>query len=100
MQITINSLLQWHVKWAIARTHFSDLGLRWLYALLAQVDKPIMLDSSSRLRQLLRHCLKLRQQISDTNSVDLLPLHMLMALAGGYFGQDGSLSCWMQPSWV
>ena len=99
MQIAVNNLLQWHVKWALSQASFSDLSIRWLYALLAQVDKPIMLESSSRLRQLLRHCMKLRRQISDSNSVDLLPLHMLTALAGGYFGQDGSLSCWMQPSW-
>ena len=96
----VNMLLQWHVSWALGRAEFGDLSIRWLYALLAQVEKPIMLESSSQLSRLLRHCIRLRRQILDTNSADLLPLHMLIALAGGYFGQDGALAACMQSSWL
>lgn len=96
----INTLLQWHVSWAVSKGTFDELSIRWLYALLAQIDKPVTQESSSQLSKLLRHCIKLRQQVTDTNSVGLLPLHMLIALAGGYFGQDARLAACMQPSWL
>lgn len=96
----LNRLLQWHISWALAKESFSELSIRWLYAVLAQIDKPVSLASSSQLSSLLRHCIKLRNQVTDTNSVDLLPLHMLIALAGGYFGQDGTLASFMQQLWL
>lgn len=100
MQVTINYLLQWHVNWAVAAVDITDLSMRWQYALMAQVEKPIALDSSSQLSKLLRHCIKVRSQISDTNDVRLLALHMLIALTGAYFGQDGTLAACMQPGWL
>lgn len=98
-QVIINYLLQWHVNWAVAGPDITDLSMRWLYALMAQVEKPIALESSSQLSKLLRHCIKVRTQISDTNDIRLLALHMLIALTGAYFGQDGTLAACMQPGW-
>ena len=74
--------------------------MRWLYALLAQLEKPIALESSSQLSKLLRHCVGVRSTIKDDNDARLLSIHMLIALAGGYFGQDGTLAACMQPGWV
>ncbi|KAA6423316.1 MAG: gem-associated 2 [Trebouxia sp. A1-2] len=99
-QVTINYLLQWHVNWALASPDITDLSMRWLYALMAQIGKPIALESSSQLSKLLRHCIKARRQISDDNDIRLLSLHMLIALSGGYFGQDGTLAACMQSGWL
>ena len=100
VQVTINYLLQWHVNWAETSADITDLSMRWLYALMAQIEKPIALESSSQLSKLLRHCIKVRRQISDDNDIRLLSLHMLIALTGGYFGQDGTLAACMQPGWL
>ena len=100
VQVTINYLLQWHVNWAESAPDITDLSVRWLYALMAQIEKPIALESSSQLSKLLRHCIKVRRQIKDDNNIRLLSLHMLIALSGGYFGQDGTLAACMQPGWL
>jgi len=100
VQVTINYLLQWHVNWAEASPDITDLSMRWLYALMAQIEKPVALESSSQLSKLLRHCIKVRRQITDNNDIRLLSLHMLIALSGGYFGQDGTLAACMQPGWL
>lgn len=100
LQVMINTLLQWHIDWALCKDSFDESSTRWLYALLAQIGKPVALESSSQLCRLLRHCVKLRRQTTDTNSVDLLPIHMLTALAGGYFGQDAVLAACMQGTWL
>ncbi len=100
VQVTINYLLQWHVNWAEASPNITDLSMRWLYALMAQIEKPIALESSSQLSKLLRHCIKVRRQITDDNDIRLLSLHMLIALTGGYFGQDGTLAACMQSGWL
>lgn len=99
-QVLTNYLLQWHVNWAMVTPDITDLSMRWLYALLAQIQKPVALESSSQLSKLLRHCIKVRGQITDSNDVRLLSLHMLTALAGGYFGQDRALAACMQSGWV
>ncbi len=100
VQVTINYLLQWHINWAEASPDITDLSMRWLYALMAKIEKPVALESSSQLSKLLRHCIKVRRQISDNNDIRLLSLHMLIALSGGYFGQDGTLAACMQPGWL
>lgn len=100
VQVTINYLLQWHVNWAVTSADVSELSMRWLYALMAQIEKPIALESSSQLSKLLRHCVGVRKTIKDDNDARLLSIHMLIALAGGYFGQDGTLAVCMQPGWV
>ena len=100
MQVTVNYLLQWHVNWAVTSASIPELSMRWLYALMAQVEKPVTIESSSQLSKLLRHCMAVRKTISDDNDARLLSIHMLIALAGGYFGQDGTLAAYMQPAWV
>ena len=100
MQITINYLIQWHINWATTAGPIPDLGMRWLYALMAQVQKPIALETSSQMSKLLRHCISLRGSVTDDNDSRLLAIHMLIALAGGYFGQDGTLAAYMQPGWI
>lgn len=100
VQVTVNYLLQWHVNWAVASASIPELSMRWLYALMAQIEKPVTIESSSQLSKLLRHCMAVRTAISDDNDARLLAIHMLIALAGGYFGQDGTLAACMQPAWV
>ncbi|KAL3156933.1 hypothetical protein ABBQ38_001195 [Trebouxia sp. C0009 RCD-2024] len=99
-QVTVNYLLQWHVNWAVMSASIPELSMRWLYALMAQVEKPVTIESSSQLSKLLRHCMAVRKTISDDNDMRLLSIHMLIALAGGYFGQDGTLAACMQPAWI
>lgn len=99
-QVTVNYLLQWHVNWAVVSASIPELSMRWLYALMAQVEKPVTIESSSQLSKLLRHCMAVSKTIDDDNDMRLLPIHMLIALAGGYFGQDGTLAPCMQPTWV
>ena len=78
---------------------------RWLYALLARLEKPLHRETSASIRQLYRRCCALRYALSQTSSAisvdqaattscsldefqaQLGRLNMLISIAGSYFGQ-------------
>lgn len=83
---------------------------RWLYALLARLEKPLYRETAASIRQLYRRCCALRHQLSLTSdSVALAPqstgdaesdansavkfqntlasLNVLISICGSYFGQ-------------
>mgnify|MGYP006196557267 CR=1 FL=1 len=83
---------------------------RWLYALLARLEKPLYRETAASIRQLYRRCCALRYQLSltsdsvaltqestgdaesDANSAvkfqnSLASLNVLISICGSYFGQ-------------
>lgn len=44
------------------------------------------------LRSLLRHCARLRARVTDANDPLLSNLNIIIAITGGYFGQDESMA--------
>lgn len=75
---------------------------RWLYALLARLEKPLYRETAASIRQLYRRCCALRLQLSQTSAAclnkedataavtfqnQLASLNVLISIAGSYFGQ-------------
>mmetsp|Transcript_3141 Transcript_3141/g.7856 ORF Transcript_3141/g.7856 Transcript_3141/m.7856 type:complete len:165 (-) Transcript_3141:2217-2711(-) len=67
----------------------------WLYALAACLEKPLSADCESYFRSLFRHCSMLQTSLhcAHLQGADeiVAQLNVLMAVSGGYFGQDESL---------
>lgn len=61
----------------------------WLFALCARLEKPLLPGVAAALRALLRHCSDARDALQPAERPGALPrLNLLVAVAGGYFGQD------------
>ena len=61
LQLLVTNLLLWHVRWCLeACSSLSPQSASWLYALTARLQRPLTQDVMAALRQLLRHCAKLR----------------------------------------
>jgi hypothetical protein len=66
---------------------------KWMYSLLAKLEKPLHQDMSAMLRQLYRRCSILRYELTDSTnnrvSLDdeLAVLNVLISITGSYFGQ-------------
>ncbi len=65
---------------------------QWLFALAARLDKPLLPDTLAALRALLRHCARLRADLTEGVGSSQLPLlSVLIGAAGAYYGQDEQL---------
>ena len=79
-----------------------------IYSLAAVLELPLMADTEASLRQLLRHCARLRDGRGMQRTVDVDPINpktefkrslgvdvalldVLQVVAGAYFGQDQAL---------
>ncbi|CAJ0945945.1 unnamed protein product [Ranitomeya imitator] len=58
-QATVTSVLEYLVNWFEERDFTPELG-RWLYALLASLEKPLLPEAHSLIRQLARRCSQVR----------------------------------------
>ncbi|KAG2429548.1 hypothetical protein HXX76_010783 [Chlamydomonas incerta] len=65
---------------------------QWLFALSAVLERPVPPDVSAALRELVRRCSALRSCLARPDDPSLPRLNVLLAVAGGYFGQDEALS--------
>lgn len=63
-----------------------------LYALAARVERPLHGGTCALFRSLLRHCARLRAALLHARDPLLPHLNVLIAIAGGYFGQDEELA--------
>ncbi|XP_048342180.1 gem-associated protein 2 isoform X2 [Sphaerodactylus townsendi] len=60
---------------------------RWLYALLACLEKPLLPEAHSLIRQLARRCSEVRVLEENKNENRVSALNLLICLVGRYFDQ-------------
>ncbi|KAG7237211.1 hypothetical protein INR49_032544 [Caranx melampygus] len=61
---------------------------RWLYALLACLEKPLLPEAHSSIRQLARRCAQLRSTLESQEDEKLPALNLLICLVARYFEQN------------
>jgi hypothetical protein len=84
----VNRLLRWHIIWQCEAPGVSERSMQWIHALAAALERPLAMSTAAALRDLLRFCAK-QQPATDE---DAARLHLMVAVAGGYFKQDERLA--------
>lgn len=98
-QVNCNYLLAWHTRWAIESQTLSDQSSRWLYAIMARLQRPLTQGAMGALRAMLRHCASLRAAATSAEDPSLPSLNILIAITGAFFGQDETLAgCWEEAA--
>nr|XP_056707640.1 LOW QUALITY PROTEIN: gem-associated protein 2 [Euleptes europaea] len=85
-QVTVTSVLEYLINWFSEKEFTSELG-RWLYALLACLEKPLLPEAHSLIRQLARRCSEVRVLEENKNEERVSALNLLICLVGRYFDQ-------------
>ncbi|GAX75712.1 hypothetical protein CEUSTIGMA_g3155.t1 [Chlamydomonas eustigma] len=91
-QVRVVSLLTWLIQEFQELQYISYTRSQWLFSLAAVLEKPIHCDTGAAFRALLRKCCALRVKAANKSDPQLPILNTLIAVAGGYFGQDEVLS--------
>ncbi|KAK3591959.1 hypothetical protein CHS0354_031466 [Potamilus streckersoni] len=86
-QPTVIKVLEYHLNWFEA-TGFTQKQGCWFYALLANLDKPLMPDACALLRSLARSCASLRAALENPEDPRLVPLNLFICLISRYFDQS------------
>ncbi|TKC50164.1 hypothetical protein EI555_013669 [Monodon monoceros] len=68
VQATVTSVLEYLSNWFGERDFTPELG-RWLYALLACLEKPLLPEAHSLIRQLARRCSEVRLLVVSSNLI-------------------------------
>lgn len=91
-QVVIRKLLHHHAKWLRGRI-LSKARAAWIYALLARLSKPLDINSSALVRELLRRCCKIRAEIQDPEDGIASSCNLIITICGQFYGQrmDGEL---------
>ncbi|GAB6029908.1 gem (nuclear organelle) associated protein 2 [Chamberlinius hualienensis] len=85
-QPIITKLLEYQIDWFEVMGYSTELG-RWLYALLACLEKPLTPETCSSLRSLARHCTKFRANLTNPEDEILHALNLFICLVARYFDQ-------------
>nr|CCA21951.1 conserved hypothetical protein [Albugo laibachii Nc14] len=85
-QILTRKLLMYQVEWLETLQLTKEHAL-WIFALLARLDRPTSADVSAIIRQLLRRCWKLRNELNGEDDTHLKCLNAIICISGEYFGQ-------------
>ncbi|KAK2826340.1 hypothetical protein Q5P01_020554 [Channa striata] len=86
-QSTVLVVLEILNTWFEEREFVPQLG-RWLYALLACLEKPLLPEAHSSIRQLARRCAQLRSSLQSEEDEKLPALNLLICLVARYFEQN------------
>ncbi|XP_060919370.1 gem-associated protein 2 [Labrus mixtus] len=86
-QSTVLMLLEILISWFEEHEFAPQLG-RWLYSLLACLEKPLIPEAHSCIRQLARRCSQLRSTLESQEDEKLPPLNLLICLVARYFEQN------------
>ncbi|XP_070698650.1 gem-associated protein 2 [Pempheris klunzingeri] len=86
-QSTVLMLLETLISWFEEHDFSPQLG-RWLYALLACLEKPLLPEAHSSIRQLARRCAQLRSTLESLEDDKLPALNLLICLVARYFEQN------------
>ncbi|XP_074852927.1 gem-associated protein 2 isoform X2 [Carettochelys insculpta] len=85
-QATVTSVLEYLINWFGEKEFTPELG-RWLYALLACLEKPLLPEAHSLIRQLARRCSEVRVLEENKNEEKVSALNLLICLVSRYFDQ-------------
>lgn len=85
-QPTVTKVLEYHVNWLEA-TGFTHRQGQWFYSLLAVLQKPLIPESCSCLRELARICSIIRATLSSPEDSTLHEVNLLICLVAHYFDQ-------------
>ncbi|KAF4025562.1 hypothetical protein G4228_017832 [Cervus hanglu yarkandensis] len=85
-QSTVTSVLEYLNNWFGERDFTPELG-RWLYALLACLEKPLLPEAHSLIRQLARRCSEVRLLVDSKDDERVPALNLLICLVSRYFDQ-------------
>nr|XP_020662894.1 gem-associated protein 2 isoform X1 [Pogona vitticeps] len=85
-QATVTSVLEYLTNWLVEKEFTPGLG-RWLYALLACLEKPLLPEAHSLIRQLARRCSEVRVLEENKSEEKVSALNLLICLVGRYFDQ-------------
>ncbi|CAJ1074016.1 gem-associated protein 2 [Xyrichtys novacula] len=86
-QSTVLMVLEILIGWFEEHEFTPQLG-RWLYSLLACLEKPLLPEAHSSIRQLARRCAQLRSTLESPENEKLPPLNLLICLVARYFEQN------------
>ncbi|KAL4656312.1 gem-associated protein 2 [Arapaima gigas] len=86
-QATVSTVLEFLINWFEDRDFVPQLG-RWLYALLACLEKPLLPEAHSLIRQLARRCSDIRASLESKEDEKLSALNLMICLVGRYFEQN------------
>uniref|UniRef100_A0A8D0HM25 Gem-associated protein 2 n=1 Tax=Sphenodon punctatus TaxID=8508 RepID=A0A8D0HM25_SPHPU len=75
----------WKLSWFPSESN-APTG-RWVYALLACLEKPLLPEAHSLIRQLARRCSEIRVLEKNKNDERVSALNLLICLVGRYFDQ-------------
>ncbi|XP_064514736.1 gem-associated protein 2 isoform X6 [Pseudopipra pipra] len=85
-QATVTSVLEYLISWFGEKKFTPELG-RWLYALLACLEKPLLPEAHSLIRQLARRCSEVRVMEENKNEEQISALNLIICLVSRYFDQ-------------
>ncbi|KAL6105170.1 gemin2 [Pungitius sinensis] len=86
-QSTVLMVMEVLIGWFEEHEFAPQLG-RWLYALLACLEKPLLPEAHSSIRQLARRCAQLRSTLESNRDEKLPALNLLICLVARYFEQN------------
>ncbi|KAM8833654.1 gem-associated protein 2 [Synchiropus picturatus] len=86
-QSTVLMVLEILTSWFEEQDFTPQLG-RWLFALLASLEKPLLPEAHSCIRQLARRCAHLRCCLESQEDEKLPALNLLICLVARYFEQN------------
>ncbi|KAI5610876.1 gem-associated protein 2, partial [Silurus asotus] len=86
-QSTVLSVLEFLIGWFEGNDFVPQLG-RWLYALLACLEKPLLPEAHSLIRQLARRCSAVRAHLLDKDDERLSALNLMICIVARYFEQN------------
>ena len=84
LQGAINRLLRWQVGWILEEPGLFLQCSRWLFGLMAVLEKPVHKETCAQLRLLLRLCAQQRLDTPEAAAIS----QVLAVIAGAYFRQD------------
>ncbi|XP_036449171.1 gem-associated protein 2 [Colossoma macropomum] len=86
-QSTVSAVLEYLINWFEERDFVPQLG-RWLYALLACLEKPLLPEAHSLIRQLARRCSAVRADLENKDDERLSALNLMICIVARYFEQN------------
>nr|XP_020013466.1 gem-associated protein 2 [Castor canadensis] len=95
-QATVTSVLEYLSNWFGERDFTPELG-RWLYALLACLEKPLLPEAHSLIRQLARRCSEVRLLVDSKDDERVPALNLLICLVSSFRDANLPLKVIPQP---
>jgi len=86
-QYQVETLLEYNIRW-LEEKEFSQQRGQWLYALLIKLEKPLIPEVCSLLRNLARICTTARANVKSPEDQLVPQLNLLICLVGRYFDQS------------